>query len=323
MKAIVITAYGKPEVLKIQERPLPELSADEVLIKVKAAGVNRPDVFQRKGKYPAPEGVPADIPGLEVAGVIEKKGENVTAFEPGEKVFALLAGGGYAEYVKVPEGQVLPIPDGFSFEEAAGLAETLYTVYHNVFQRAKLQPGERFLVHGGSSGIGITAIQLAKASGATVFVTVGSDDKGEKCLELGADQFVNYKKEDFAVVLKDKKTDVILDMIGGAYFERNIDILNEEGRLVYINAMNGNLVTLNIMQMMQKRISIMGSTLRSRDKTFKAALTKEIKVKILPLLAKGHFIPVIHHVFSLEEASDAHQLMESNRHIGKIILKIN
>lgn len=323
MKAIVITGYGAPEVLKIQELSLPEISPDEVLIKVKAAGVNRPDVFQRKGKYPAPEGVPADIPGLEVAGVVEKTGKNVTTFKPGDKVFALLAGGGYAEYVKVPEGQILTIPDGFSFEEAAGLAETLYTVYHNVFLRAKLQKGERFLVHGGSSGIGITAIQLAKASGAEVFVTVGSDDKGEKCLELGADQFVNYKKDDFAVVLKDKKIDVILDMIGGDYFEKNINILNEEGRLVYINAMSGNLVTLNIMQLMQKRISIMGSTLRSRDKAFKAALTKEIREKMLPLLEKGHFTPVIHQVFPLDKASEAHQLMESNQHIGKIILKVD
>ena len=323
MKAIVITAYGAPEVLKIQERPLPEISADEVLIKVKAAGVNRPDVFQRQGKYPAPEGVPADIPGLEVAGVVEKAGKNVITFKPGDKVFALLAGGGYAEYVKVPEGQILPIPDGFSFEEAAGLAETLYTVYHNVFQRAKLQKGERFLVHGGSSGIGITAIQLAKASGAEVFVTVGSDNKGKKCLELGADQFVNYKKDDFAVVLKDKKIDIILDMIGGDYFEKNINILNEEGRLVYINAMNGNLVTLNIMQLMQKRISIMGSTLRSRDKAFKAALTKEIREKMLPLLEKGHFTSVIHQVFPLDKASEAHHLMESNQHIGKIILKVD
>ena len=234
MKVIAITTYGEPDVLKIEERSIPEISADEVLIKVKAIGVNRPDIFQRKGQYPAPEGVPADIPGLEVAGVIEKTGEKVTAFKPGDKVFALLAGGGYAEYVKAPEGQILPIPDSFSFEEAAGLAETLYTVYHNVFQRAKLQKGERFLVHGGSSGIGITAIQLAKTMGAEVFVTVGSDDKGKKCIELGADHFVNYKKEDFFEVLKDKKIDVILDMIGGSYFEKNINILNEEGRLVYI-----------------------------------------------------------------------------------------
>jgi len=323
MKVIAITTYGEPDVLKIEERSIPEISADEVLIKVKAIGVNRPDIFQRKGQYPAPEGVPADIPGLEVAGVIEKTGEKVTAFNPGDKVFALLAGGGYAEYVKAPEGQILPIPDSFSFEEAAGLAETLYTVYHNIFQRAKLQKGERFLVHGGSSGIGITAIQLAKTMGAEVFVTVGSDDKGKKCIELGADHFVNYKKEDFFEVLKDKKIDVILDMIGGSYFEKNINILNEEGRLVYINAMNGNLVTLNIMQMMQKRISIMGSTLRSRDKIFKTALTKEIKEKILPLLAKRHLVPVIHQVFSLEKASEAHKLMESNQHIGKIILKVD
>ena len=323
MKVIAITTYGEPDVLKIEERFIPEISADEVLIKVKAIGVNRPDIFQRKGQYPAPEGVPADIPGLEVAGVIEKTGEKVTAFKPGDKVFALLAGGGYAEYVKAPEGQILPIPDSFSFEEAAGLAETLYTVYHNVFQRAKLQKGELFLVHGGSSGIGITAIQLAKTMGAEVFVTVGSDDKGKKCIELGADHFVNYKKEDFFEVLKDKKIDVILDMIGGSYFEKNINILNEEGRLVYINAMNGNLVTLNIMQMMQKRISIMGSTLRSRDKIFKTALTKEIKEKILPLLAKRHLVPVIHQVFSLEKASEAHKLMESNQHIGKIILKVD
>ncbi|UOE37555.1 NAD(P)H-quinone oxidoreductase [Chryseobacterium oryzae] len=323
MKAVVITEYGAPEVLKTEDRPIPEIGKDDVLVKVKAAGINRPDVFQRMGNYPAPKGVPANIPGLEIAGVIEKIGADVTGFSIGDKVLALLGGGGYAEYVSVPALQCLPIPQNLNFEEAASLPETIYTVYHNVFQRGNLQSGERILIHGGSSGIGITAIQLAKASGAEVIVTVGDDVKGEKCLELGADQFINYKKQDFEAVLKEHPVHLILDMIGGDYFQKNINILQEEGRLVYINAMNGNEVTLNIFQMMQKRLSIMGTTLRSRDKAFKAELTASIRHNILPLIETGKFVPVIYKVFSMEEAAQAHHLMESNKHIGKIILKID
>lgn len=322
MKAIVITKYGEPEVLKIQERPVPEIGADELLIKVKAAGVNRPDVIQRKGHYPPPKDVPQDILGLEVAGIVEKTGKDVTRFQPGDRVFALIGGGGYAEYVKVPETQTLRIPEKLSFEEAAGFPETIYTVYHNVFQRANIKPNERFLIHGGSSGIGITAIQMAKAVGAEVIVTVGSDQKGEKCLELGADKFINYKKQDFEKELENLPVDVILDMIGGEYFEKNINLLREEGRLVYINAMNGNLVTLNIMQMMRKRISIMGSTLRSREKEFKAQLTEEIQKVVLPMLENAKISPEIYKVFPLSEAAKAHQLMESSQHIGKIILRV-
>lgn len=322
MKAVVITTYGAPEVLKVEDRPIPQIGNDCVLIRVKAAGINRPDVFQRKGNYPAPEDAPADIPGLEVAGVVEKTGENVTQFKVGDKVFALLSGGGYAEYVNVPAIQCLSIPENLSYEEAASLPETLYTVYYNIFERGKLQKGERILIHGGSSGIGITAIQLAAVFGAEVVVTVGNDEKGEKCLELGANRFINYKEKDFEAELIDHPVDLILDMIGGDYFQKNINVLRNDGRLVYINAMNGKDVMLDIIQMMRKRISITGSTLRSRDKIFKGQLTDEIRKNILPIIEFGKFSPVIHKIFPMKEAAEAHRLMESNQHIGKIVLKV-
>jgi putative PIG3 family NAD(P)H quinone oxidoreductase len=285
-----------------------------------AAGVNRPDVAQRKGNYPPPAGASQDIPGLEIAGIIEECGPGVDRWKVGDKVCALLTGGGYAEYVVVPAGQCLPVPENLSFAEAAGLPETVFTVWHNVFQRGALRPGETLLVHGGSSGIGITAIQIAAAIGAKALVTVGSAEKGAECLRLGAARWVNYKEADFETALADEEIDVILDMIGGDYFEKNINLLKPEGRLVYINAMNGPLVQLNIGKMMQKRITITGSTLRSRDTEFKSALAAEIEQQVWPLIRQGKFSPVVFKTFPLEEAGHAHELMESSTHIGKIIL---
>ncbi|MCB0685905.1 MAG: NAD(P)H-quinone oxidoreductase, partial [Saprospiraceae bacterium] len=258
MRTVVITRFGGPEVLQIKERAIPEIGQNEVLIQVKAAGINRPDILQREGKYPAPPGAPYDIPGLEVAGIIASIGSNVKQWAEGDKVCALVPGGGYAEYINVSAGHCLPIPTHFTYVDAAGLPETVFTVWHNVFQRGKLKAEESLLVHGGTSGIGITAIQLAKAKGAKVFVTVGSDDKGQYCLRLGAHSFVNYKTQDFETELKHQGINVILDMIGGDYFQKNINILKPDGRLVYINAMQGPKVSLNILQMMQKRISITG-----------------------------------------------------------------
>lgn len=322
MKAIVITSFGAPDVLKIENKEKPVINENEVLIKVKAAGVNRPDVFQRKGNYPPPPDAPQDIPGLEVAGVIEELGANVKQWKINDKVCALIAGGGYAEYVKVNAGHCLPVPDGLTFIEAAGLPETVFTVWSNVFQRGRLQANEKLLIHGGSSGIGTTAIQLAKYIGAEVVVTVGSEEKGKYCLELGADQYINYKSHDFENELKDQPVDVVLDMIGGAYFQKNIEVLKPDGRLVYINAMEGNTVALNIMQMMRKRLSITGSTLRNREPEFKTALTADILEKVWPMFAKGQYKTTIFKVFPLEEASKAHELMESSQHVGKIILEI-
>ena len=320
MKAIIITKPGGPEVLKIEERPTPKPDKNEVLISVKAAGLNRSDIAQRKGNYPAPKDAPQDIPGLEVSGIIEACGESVKRWQKGDKVVALLSGGGYAEFVTVDADSCLPVPKNFDFVEAASLPETIFTVWNNVFQRGNLKPGEHFLIHGGSSGIGITAIQIAKAYGAKVFATAGSDEKCEACKNLGADICINYKKEDFEKVLEKEGVDVILDMIGGDYVEKNINILNPDGRLVFINAMKGNPKELNIMKMMQKRIMITGSTLRSRDITFKSALAKEVEKYIWPLIEQGKFKPVIHQVFPLKEAGKAQELMESSEHIGKIVL---
>ncbi len=322
MKAIIITAPGTPSVLQLQDRPLPQIEAHEVLIQVKAAGVNRPDVAQRMGRYPAPSGAPQDIPGLEVAGVVADCGASVTQWKKGDRVCALLAGGGYAEYVAVAAGQCLPIPKNYSDVEAAGLPETVFTVWHNVFQRGRLQAGESLLVHGGSSGIGITAIQLAKAFGAKVFVTVGSDEKGQACMDLGADQYVNYKTQDFESALAEVGMDVILDMVGGDYFDKNLNLLRPDGRLVYINAMKGNQVNLNIMKMMLKRITITGSTLRARDTAFKTALAADIQKKVWPVLESGKFKPVVFATFPFSAAAEAHELMESSEHIGKIILVV-
>jgi NADPH2:quinone reductase len=322
MKATIITSFGKADVLKLEDRPTPEIGENEVLIRVKAAGVNRPDVIQREGKYPAPPGAPVDIPGLEVAGIIDKVGKNVKQWHVGSEVCALVAGGGYAEYVNADAGLCLPIPEGFSFAEAAGLPETMFTVWSNVFQRAHLQKGESILIHGGSSGIGITAIQLAKYFDAEVTVTVGSSEKGQACLDLGADRYINYKTHDFEKELLNSPVDVVLDIIGGDYFNKNLNILRPEGRLVYINAMKGNVVSLNLAKLMQKRLCITGSTLRSREIVFKAQLALEIYEKVWPILSSGNFKPVVHTTFPLQHADQAHELMETSEHIGKIILVV-
>ncbi|GAB4023332.1 NAD(P)H-quinone oxidoreductase [Spirosoma koreense] len=320
MKAIVITRPGGPEVLSLQDYPTPEPDQDEVLIEVRAAGLNRSDVFQREGHYPAPTGVPADIPGLEVAGVVVKCGPAVQQWQPGDAVCALLAGGGYADCVAVREGQCLPLPHGWTFAQAASLPETVFTVWSNVFQRGKLQAGENLLVHGGSSGIGITAIQLGKALGARVFVTVGSDDKGRACLALGAHRYVNYKTQDFEQAFADEGIDVVLDMVGGSYLSKNLHLLRPEGRLVYINTIEAPEAQLNLRQIMQKRLTLTGSTLRNRDYTFKKSLAADVYRHVWPLLESGKFTPVIHQTFPFAAAQDAHRLMESNQHIGKIIL---
>jgi len=320
MKAIVITAYGKADVLQERDYPIPVFSGDEVLIEVRAAGLNRLDVFQREGNYPAPAGVPADIPGLEVSGTIVGVGPDVKDFKTGDKVCALLAGGGYSEFVAVGEGQCLPIPEGLSFAEAASLPETVYTVWSNVFQRGSLKPGERLLVHGGNSGIGITAIQLAKALGSPVVVTVGTEEKGQHCIDLGADCYINYKTQNFEHELQQEGVDVILDMIGGDYLSKNVNILRPEGRLVHINAVAGNNASLDILKVMIKRLTISGSTLRSRDYAFKKTLSSEVKKHVWPLIENKKFRPVVFQTFPFPEAAEAHRVLEKNSHTGKIIL---
>lgn len=320
MKAVVITNPGSAQVLQIQERPIPEYGANDVLVKVFAAGVNRPDVAQRKGVYPPPPGAPVDIPGLEVAGVIEKCGSNVTRWKAGDAVCALLAGGGYAEYAVAHADHCLLVPVNCTFAEACSFPETVFTVWHNVFQRGRLVKGENFLVHGGSSGIGITAIQLAKAFGATVFATAGTCAKCDACLSLGADICINYKKADFEEVLKTKGVDVILDMIGGDYIPKNIRLLNVEGRLVFINAMKGAKSEFNVSEIMKRRLTITGSTLRNREIGFKAGLAAEIEKHVWPLITSNKFKAIVYKQFPLTEAQQAHRLMESSKHIGKIVL---
>lgn len=322
MQAIVIKEPGGPEVLQLEERPVPAPGPLEVLIKVRAAGLNRPDVLQRQGHYPPPPGVPADIPGLEVAGIIFSCGERVEALKPGDEVCALVGGGGYAEFVKVDHRHCLPLPHNWSFSEAASLPETVFTVWHNLFQRGFLKEREHFLVHGGTSGIGITAIQLAKAWKARVFATAGTEEKCRVCEALGAEIGINYQDEDFEEVLKDTGLDVILDMVGGDYIQKNLRLLKPEGRLVFINAMQGAKGAFNALDLMRRRLTITGSTLRPRDATFKAALTAEVKRFVWPLLEKGAFKPVIYKEFAISEAAAAHTLMESSRHIGKIVLNL-
>lgn len=318
MKAVVITSFGSTDVLQIQSRPIPTPADHEVLIRVYAAGVNRPDVFQRKGSYPPPPGAPQDIPGLEVAGVIEKCGAQVRDWEIGDQVCALLEGGGYAEYVTVNSGQCLPIPAGLDYVQAASLPETVFTVWHNVFQRGSLQNGEHFLVHGGSSGIGITAIQLAKAFGARVFATAGSDEKCGYCLTLGAERCINYKNEDFEKELASQKVDVILDMVGGDYIAKNIRLLRPDGRMVFINTITGGKPNPtdppDFSLVMIKRLIITGSTLRKRHATFKKVLATEIKNQVWPIMESGTFQPQIFATFDLSHARHAHELMESGEH---------
>jgi len=320
MRAIIITKPGPPEVLQIQERPVPEPKEDEVLINIKAAGVNGADDTQRKGRYPPPPGASPDIPGLEVAGIIESFGAAVTQWKKGDAVCALLAGGGYAEYITANNRHCLPVPSNLNFAEAGSLPETVFTVWQNVFQRGQLKSGENFLVHGGSSGIGITAIQLAKLFGAKVFTTAGTDEKCNACLSLGAHQCINYKKEDFEEVLKKDGADVILDMVGGDYISKNIRLLKTDGRLVFINAMQGSKATFDAIDIMRRRLTITGSTLRNRDAEFKAQLTLDVQKNVWPLIESGKFKPVIYKTLPLEEAAEAHALIESSEHIGKIVL---
>ena len=326
MKAVEITSFGAPDVLRLGSRPAPVPGAGEVLIRVSASGVNRPDVLQRTGNYPVPPGA-SDIPGLEVAGVIvEGDGAALAAagFKVGDRVCALVAGGGYAELCVAPVGQCLPVPDGLSDLEAASLPETFFTVWSNVFERAHLQAGETLLIQGGSSGIGVTAIQIAKAFGATVLVTAGSDEKCAACLALGADHAINYKTADFVEQVKHitagRGVDVILDMVAGAYVSREVQSLAEDGRLVIIAVQGGVKAEVNAGLVLRKRLTITGSTLRPRSLDFKTAIARSLREKVWPLLGRGVIKPVIHSTFVAADAAGAHALMESNQHVGKIVL---
>lgn len=325
MRCIEITAPGGPEMLAPATRPLPVPKDGEVLIEVSAAGVNRPDVVQRMGLYPPPPGY-SDLPGLEVAGTVVAHGPGVSTPAIGERVCALTPGGSYAAYVAVPAGSCLPVPEGCTDVEAAALPETFFTVWHNVFERGGLKAGEVLLVHGGSSGIGTTAIQLGKAFGAYVAVTAGSAEKCAACTRLGADLAINYRSEDFAEVVRaqtpGKGADVILDMVGAPYFARNLKCLKADGRLVNIAFLEGSAGQLDLMPVMIKRLTLTGSTLRPRDAGFKAALAAALRLNVWPLLASGAIKPVIFKVLPLDQAAEAHRLMESSAHIGKIVLRV-
>lgn len=325
MTVIEISEFGGPEKLVPARHPLPQPAAGEVLIQVVAAGVNRPDCLQRQGNYPPPPGA-SEIPGLEVAGVIVALGEGVNSWKVGDAVCALLTGGGYAEYCTAPALQCLPIPTGMKLQQAAALPETFFTVWSNVFDRARLQPGETLLVHGGASGIGTTAIQLANALGARVFATVGRAEKIRPCLELGAEYVINYREEDFVERVKkitnNKGVDVILDMVGGDYTQRNLSALAIEGRLVFIAFLRGAKTDLNLAPVMMKRLTITGSTLRARPVEHKAPIARSLQTTVWPLLANGAIRPIIHQVYPLTDAAAAHTLMESNQHIGKLLLQV-
>jgi NADPH2:quinone reductase len=326
MKAIEITQFGAPEVLRVADRPDPVAGAGEVLVRVSASGVNRPDVLQRTGNYPVPPGA-SDIPGLEIAGEIvggDAKAMAEAGFKVGDRVCALVAGGGYANLCVAPVGQCLPVPKGMGDLEAASLPETFFTVWSNVFDRGRLQAGETFMVQGGTSGIGVTAIQMAKALGATVIATAGSDDKCKACLALGADHAINYKTQDFAEEAKKltggKGVDVILDMVAGEYVKREVECLAEDGRLVIIAVQGGVKAEFNAGLVLRRRLLVTGSTLRPRPVAFKAAIAQALKKNVWPLLENGKIKPIIHSRFPAAEAARAHTLMESNQHIGKIVL---
>jgi putative PIG3 family NAD(P)H quinone oxidoreductase len=323
MIAIEIREPGGPEVLVPVERPTPVPAAGEVLIKVAAAGVNRPDVFQRLGRYPPPPGV-TDIPGLEVSGIITEVASGAGSFRVGDAVCALVAGGGYAEYCVAPAPQCLPAPRGLDLVGASAIPETFLTVWTNVFQRGRLQAGESILVHGGSSGIGTAAIQLARAFGARVFATAGSAVKCAACERLGAERCINYRDADFLAVVREQTAgrgvDVVLDMVGGAYFARNVDALATEGRLVEIATLQGAKAELNIQTIMQRRLTITGSTLRARPIADKGAIAEAVHRHVWPLLETGAVKPIIHATFPLRDASEAHRVMESSTHIGKLVL---
>ncbi len=325
MKTIVIREPGGPDVLTIAEVPVPEPRRGEVLIKVAAAGVNRPDVLQRKGHYPPPAGA-SNVPGLEVAGEVARLGEGVTRWQPGDKVTALTAGGGYAEYALALEGSCMRIPQGLGMAEAACIPETFMTVWHNVFERGGLKPGEIFLVHGGSSGIGTAAIQLAARSGARVFATAGTDEKCAYCESLGAERALNYKAHpSFAAEIKaaaGRGVDVILDMVGGDYVKENIACAAEEGRIVQVAFLSGSRVQVDLMPLMLKRLTLTGSTLRPRPPEFKAHLAGELERKVWPLLESGTVKVVVSKFFPLAEAAAAHREMEGGTHMGKIVLLV-
>lgn len=323
MQYIEVSVCGKPEVMQVKNGPRPVPADDEILIKVHAAGVNRPDILQRQGLYPPPPGA-SPVLGLEVSGVVAQTGVKVTGWTVSDKVCALTNGGGYAEYVAVPAGQCLPVPAGLSMVEAAALPETFFTVWINVFERAALKTKESFLVHGGSSGIGTTAIQMAHSMGAKVFATAGSDDKCEACRKLGADVVVNYRQKNFVDVLKDATNgngvDVILDMVGGDYVGRNLELAAMDGRVTSIAFLNGAKVEVDLMPVLLKRLVLTGSTLRPRSTAFKAKMAEKLKTLIWPLIENKTIAPLVYAQFPLIDVIAAHQLMESGRHIGKIIL---
>jgi putative PIG3 family NAD(P)H quinone oxidoreductase len=325
MTAVAISVPGGPRVLKPERRDIPVLDAGEILIRVRAAGVNRPDVAQRKGAYPPPPGA-SDLPGLEVSGEVAALGEGVARWRVGDAVCALTPGGGYAEYAKVHESNALPLPAGFTFTEAAALPETFFTVWHNVFERGALKSGETLLVHGGSSGIGTTAIQLASAFGATVITTAGSPEKCEACLKLGADRAVNYRTEDFVSVVKEatdgRGANVILDMVGGDYVARNYSAAAIEGRIVQIATQGGAVASADFSKLMLKRLIHTGSTLRARTVEVKAGIAAALEAQVWPLLAIRRVAPVTDMIFPLKEAWRAHERMEEGEHIGKIVLDV-
>jgi NADPH:quinone reductase len=326
MKAVHITHFGEPEVLQLTDRPTPVAGVGEVLVRVAASGVNRPDVLQREGFYPVPPGA-SDLPGLEIAGTIDSGDAAAMAaagFKVGDRVCALVAGGGYAEWCVAPVGQCLPVPGDLTDIEAASLPETFFTVWSNVFDRARLKRGETLLIQGGSSGIGVTAIQMAKAAGATVIVTVGSDDKAAACLALGADHAINYRNQDFAAEAKrltqDRGVDVILDMVAGPYVARELSCLAEDGRLVIIAVQGGVEAQIDAGLVLRRRLTITGSTLRPRPLAFKTTIAAALLKNVWPWLQSGQIKPIIHQVFPAAQAAQAHSLMESNQHIGKLVL---
>ena len=325
MTVVAISKPGGPEVLIPEQRALPQPGPDEILVKVMAAGVNRPDVAQRSGAYPPPPGA-SDLPGLEIAGEVVAVGSNAKRHKIGDKVMSLVAGGGYAQYCIAQDAQAMSVPPALSMKEAGALPETLMTVWHNVFERGGLRSGETLLIHGGSSGIGTMAIQLAKAFGAKVFVTVGSQDKIDACLKLGADRAINYKTEDFVAVVKEatnkEGVNLILDMVAGEYVDRNYDAAAVDGRIVQIATLNGPKVTVNIAKVMVKRLTHTGSTLRPRTNADKAAMVAAIEAKVMPLLREGRVKPLMDSTFPLEKAADAHRRMETSAHIGKIVLEV-
>lgn len=326
MRAVEITSFGGPEVLRLGERPVPQPGVGELLIRVAASGINRPDVLQRMGHYAPPSGT-SDLPGLEVAGVVESGDAAAMAeagIRVGDRVCALVAGGGYAQWCVAPVVQCLPVPDGFSDVEAASLPETFFTVWSNVFDRGHLQAGESLLVQGGTSGIGVTAVQLARAFGATVIATAGSDEKCAACLQLGAHEAINYKTQDFVAeanrITQGKGVDVVLDMVAGDYVAREVQCLAEDGRIVIIAVQGGIKSDFNAGLVLRRRLTITGSTLRPRSVAFKGAIARALREHVWPLLVAGRVRPVIHGTFAATEAAKAHALMESNQHIGKIVL---